>query len=108
MIHIALWAACLGLMAEAKRILPGREIFLYLYGHFKQGGKHTVLSNAAFDASLRIQNPLWDIRNLDEVLTVAQSESFSLTKTITMPANNYSVVFKKLHKLKKNKSKYKY
>jgi hypothetical protein len=37
----------------------------------------------------------WGIRNLDEVLTVAQSKSFSLIKTITMPANNYSVVFQK-------------
>jgi hypothetical protein len=62
-----------------------------------------VLSNAAFDASLRIQNPQWDIRNLDEVLTIAQSESFSLIKTITMPANNYSVVFKKLHRLKEER-----
>lgn len=88
MIHIALWAACLGLMA-------GARILYLLYGHFKQGGKHTAPSNAAFDASLRVQNPQWGIRSLDEVLAVAQSESFSLIKTITMPANNYSVVFQK-------------
>lgn len=94
MIHIAPWAACLGLIAGAKRLLPPGGI-LYLYGPFKQGDKHTAPSNAAFDASLRVQNPQWGIRNLDAVVAVAQSESFSLMKTVAMPANNYSVVLQK-------------
>ena len=94
MIHIAPWAACLGLMAGAKRILPLGGI-LYLYGPFKQGGKHTAPSNAAFDESLRVQNPQWGIRDLEEVVAVAQSEGFSLVKTVAMPANNLSVIFQK-------------
>lgn len=94
MIHIAPWAACLGLMAGARRILPLGGI-LYLYGPFKQGGKHTAPSNAAFDESLRVQNPQWGIRDLEEVVAVAQSESFSLVKTVAMPANNLSVIFQK-------------
>lgn len=94
MIHIAPWAACLGLMAGAKRILPPGGI-LYLYGPFKQGGKHTAPSNEAFDASLRVQNPQWGIRDLEEVIAVAQSEGFSLVKTVAMPANNLSVIFQK-------------
>ncbi|KJH71376.1 DUF938 domain-containing protein [Aliterella atlantica] len=94
MIHIAPWAACLGLIAGAKRLLPPGGI-LYLYGPFKQGGEHTAPSNAAFDASLRAQNPHWGIRNLEEVVAVAQAENFLLLKTIAMPANNYSVVWQK-------------
>lgn len=94
MIHIAPWAACLGLMAGARRILPPGGI-LYLYGPFKQGGKHTALSNVAFDESLRVQNPQWGIRDLEEVVAVAQSEGFSLVKTAAMPANNLSVIFQK-------------
>lgn len=94
MIHIAPWAACLGLMAGAKRHLPPGGI-LYLYGPFKQGDEHTAPSNAAFDASLRSQNPQWGIRDLDEIATVAQSANLSLIRTVAMPVNNYSVVWQK-------------
>lgn len=92
MIHIAPWAACLGLIAGASRILPAGGI-LYLYGPFKQGGKHTASSNAAFDESLQMQNPEWGVRDLDQVVAVAQSYSLNLVKTSSMPANNLSVVF---------------
>lgn len=74
MIHIAPWSACLGLMAGARRILPNGGI-LYLYGPFKQGGKHTAPSNAAFDESLQRQNSQWGVRDLDEVVAVAQAHT---------------------------------
>ena len=92
MIHIAPESACLGLMAGAKRILPPGGI-LYLYGPFKQRGKHTAESNVAFDQSLRAQNPEWGVRDLDDVVAVAQAHNLSLVKTYTMPANNLSVIF---------------
>lgn len=92
MIHIAPWSACLGLIAGARRILPPGGV-LYLYGPFKQGDKHTAPSNAAFDESLRSQNPEWGVRDLDQVVAVAQAQNLSLVKTYTMPANNLSVVF---------------
>lgn len=92
MIHIAPWFACLGLIAGAKRILPPGGI-LYLYGPFKQNGRHTSPSNAAFDQSLQWQNPQWGIRDLEQVVAVAQAANLSLVKTVTMPANNLSVIF---------------
>ena len=92
MIHIAPWSACLGLMAGARRILPPGGI-LYLYGPFKQGGKHTAASNVAFDENLQAQNPEWGVRDLDEVVVAAQAQNLSLVKTYTMPANNLSVIF---------------
>lgn len=93
MIHIAPWTACLGLMAGARRILPPDGI-LYLYGPFKQGGKHTASSNADFDQSLQMQNAAWGVRNLDDVIAVAQSQQLSLVTTHVMPANNLSVIFR--------------
>ena len=92
MIHIAPWSACLGLIAGAGRILPPGGI-LYLYGPFKQGGRHTAPSNAAFDESLQAQNPEWGVRDLEDVVAVAREEHLSLVKTYTMPANNLSVIF---------------
>jgi SAM-dependent methyltransferase len=92
MIHIAPWSACLGLMAGARRILPPGGI-LYLYGPFKQAGKHTAPSNAAFDESLQMQNPEWGVRDLDDVVAVARTENLTLVKTYAMPANNLSAIF---------------
>jgi Protein of unknown function (DUF938) len=92
MIHIAPWEACLGLMAGAGQILPPGGI-LYLYGPFTRGGKHTAPSNAAFDESLREQDPDWGVRDLDEVVAVAKSQQLNLVKTVAMPANNLSVIF---------------
>jgi hypothetical protein len=94
MIHIAPWDACLGLMAGAGRILPVDGI-LYLYGPYKQNGKHTAPSNAAFDQLLRQQNPQWGVRDLEDVVEVAKRESLKLQELVSMPANNFSVIFHK-------------
>ncbi|MGG6238014.1 DUF938 domain-containing protein [Nodosilinea sp. AN01ver1] len=93
MIHIAPWAACLGLLAGAGRILPPGGI-LYLYGPYRQNGQHTAPSNAAFDASLQGQNPDWGVRDLDAVVATAKVHNLALVETIAMPANNLSVVFR--------------
>jgi SAM-dependent methyltransferase len=93
MIHIAPWSACLGLMAGARRILPPGGI-LYLYGPFKQQGQHTAPSNAAFDQSLRAQDPAWGVRDLEAVVAAAQAQDLAWVKTVAMPANNLSVIFR--------------
>ncbi len=93
MIHISPWKSCLGLMAGAKRILPIGGI-LYLYGPYKEHGKHTAPSNEAFDLSLRSRNPEWGVRNLEDVVSVAETNSLLLQEIVKMPANNLSVVFK--------------
>jgi Protein of unknown function (DUF938) len=92
MIHISPWTACLGLMAGAGRILPSGGI-LYMYGPYKQDGEHTAPSNEAFDASLKMQNPEWGVRDLEEVIQAASAQNLSFVKTFKMPANNLSVVF---------------
>lgn len=92
MIHISPWAACEGLFAGANKLLsPGQP--LYLYGPFKLNDRHTAPSNEAFDQSLRSQNPDWGVRNLDTVAELAQKNQFRLSETVTMPANNLSVIF---------------
>jgi hypothetical protein len=92
MIHISPWSACLGLIRGAKQILPSGGI-LYLYGPYKQNGEHTAPSNEAFDWMLRSQNPEWGVRDLNEVVQVAEAQGLSLIKTVAMPANNLSVIF---------------
>jgi hypothetical protein len=56
-------------------------------------GVHTAPSNAAFDASLRAQNPSWGVRDIAELERLGESSGLSLRETIEMPANNMSLVF---------------
>jgi hypothetical protein len=95
MIHISPWSACLGLMAGAGRILKAGGI-LYLYGPFKQNGKHTAPSNEAFDESLRMQNSEWGVRDLDDVVVAAQAQNLNLINIYKMPANNLSLIFQRV------------
>jgi SAM-dependent methyltransferase len=94
MIHIAPWAACEGLIAGAQRVLPVGGI-LYLYGPYTIDGRHTAPSNEEFDGYLRGQNAAWGIRDLGDVTALAQRHDLALVETVPMPANNFSVIFRR-------------
>lgn len=94
MIHISPWESTVGLMKGAGRILS-KDGILYLYGPYKIDGKHTATSNELFDVSLRSQNSEWGIRELGDVKELAMEHGLTFVKTVEMPANNLSVIFKK-------------
>lgn len=91
-IHIAPWRVAEGLFAGAGRYLrpDGR---LFLYGPFKRGGKHTAISNAVFDSSLREKNPEWGVRDIEALEKLAGSAGLVLIEIAEMPANNLTLVF---------------
>jgi uncharacterized protein DUF938 len=95
MVHISPWETTLGLIRGAAAILPPTAP-LYLYGPYKREGFATVSSNQAFDRSLRDHNPTWGLRDLEAVAAVTQSVGFSVPTIIEMPANNLSVVFRRI------------
>jgi cyclopropane fatty-acyl-phospholipid synthase-like methyltransferase len=94
MIHIAPWAAALGLLKGAERLLRAGGI-LFLYGPFLRDGRHTAPSNAAFDASLKARNVEWGVRDLSEIFLAAEPHGLRLQEIMEMPANNLSVIFAK-------------
>jgi|TARA_R100000501_G_scaffold17919_1_gene34865 hypothetical protein len=94
MIHISPWSATIGLMEGASRNLAGGG-HLYLYGPFLRDGVATAPSNLAFDESLKMRNPDWGIRRLDDVVTLAKAKGLTLEDVVEMPANNLSVVFQR-------------
>lgn len=94
MIHISPWAATLGLMRGAGQLLADGGV-LYLYGPYKRVGRHTAPSNAAFDASLRAQDPEWGVRDLETVVAAAEGCGLALEEVVEMPANNLSVIFRR-------------
>lgn len=93
-IHIAPWRVAEGLFAGAGKYLPadGR---LLLYGPFKRGGKHTAVSNAVFDASLREANPEWGVRDIEALEKLAGDAGLVLVEIAEMPANNLILVFER-------------
>ncbi|WP_138380529.1 DUF938 domain-containing protein [Luteithermobacter gelatinilyticus] len=94
MIHISPWAACVALMEGAGRLLPPEGI-LYLYGPYRLDGNHTAPSNAEFDRWLKNQNPEWGVRDLGHVRQMAAKNGLEFVRTVAMPANNLSVIFRK-------------
>jgi len=94
MIHIAPWAACLGLFTGAGRLLRDGGL-LVLYGPFMRGGVHNSPSNADFDASLKARNPSWGVRDLADLERVGEASGLSLREMTEMPSNNAIVVFSK-------------
>jgi hypothetical protein len=91
-IHIAPWRVAEGLFAGAGRYLrsDGR---LFLYGPFKRDGKHTAMSNAVFDTSLREQDAEWGVRDIADLEKLAAGVGLALVEAMPMPANNMILVF---------------
>lgn len=94
MIHIAPWTATLALFRGARRLL-GPDRVLVTYGPYRMHGSHTAPSNETFDRSLRSQHPEWGVRDIDDLVTVAHDHDFSLTETHEMPANNFTLVWRR-------------
>lgn len=94
MLHIAPWACCAGLMQGAARHLApdGR---LVTYGPYIEDGVPTSPGNAAFDATLRAQDPGWGIRQRADVEREAAAAGLHLAERHAMPANNLLLVWQR-------------
>tara|TARA_Y100001968_G_scaffold302252_1_gene315413 strand:+ start:558 stop:1190 length:633 start_codon:yes stop_codon:yes gene_type:complete len=93
MIHISPWSCTKALFEESKRYLAQHN-FLMLYGPFLRKKIQTSESNLNFDRSLKLKNPLWGLRYLDDVDNIAFMNGFKKDKNIEMPANNLFVIYR--------------
>ena len=65
-------------------------------GHLKSKNKYTNQSNYLFDNSLKMQNAYWSIRNLEGVSFEGKKNDFSQEDIIYIPANNFSIIYRKV------------
>ncbi len=93
MIHIAPWTCTKALFDESKSYLH-KNNFLMFYGPFITTNLQTSQSNLTFNQSLKLQNPLWGLRKLDDVNKLALENGFMLDDVVEMPANNLSVIYR--------------
>jgi Protein of unknown function (DUF938) len=94
MIHIAPWAACVGLLrGAAARLAPTGA--LVLYGPFLGTGEPDAAGNLAFDADLRQRHATWGVRQLGDVQAEAARAGLQLADRAPMPANNLMLLFRR-------------
>lgn len=92
MVHISPWAATLGLMAGAGRLLaPGAP--LILYGPYRQHDVPTAPSNEQFELWLKEKSAEYGLRHVEDVTREAAAHGLALERIVPMPANNLMLVY---------------
>ena len=95
MIHISPWEATGALFAGASAILATGAP-LVTYGPYIQAGEVLAESNVTFDQLLKARNPDWGLRAVDDIATAAADAGFNLAEIIPMPANNLSLIWRRV------------
>ena len=75
--------------------------FFCLYGPFNYEGKYTSVSNERFDQMLRAEDPAMGIRDFNDLNALAKKHKLELYEDFAMPANNRTLVWRKLSAAKK-------
>jgi hypothetical protein len=94
MVHISPWAAALGLLDRAARLLRAGAP-LILYGPWIEQGVETAASNRAFDADLRRRDAEWGLREVETFAAAATVRGFDLAERRAMPANNLMLLLRR-------------
>ncbi|KAF9816244.1 hypothetical protein SFRURICE_003795 [Spodoptera frugiperda] len=94
MIHISPYACTIGLFENAGSYLKP-DALMITYGPYSKDGVITPESNVQFDASLKSRNAAWGLRDITDLVKLAEQNNLTLMDTIEMPANNKTLIWKK-------------
>ena len=93
MVHISPWESALGLLDGADRLLSAGAP-LILYGPWLRADAITAKSNLAFDADLKLRDPRWGLRKVEDFAAAAKERGFVLHELRAMPANNLMLLLR--------------
>ena len=93
-LHIMSWNSVENLFQGIGETLI-RGGILCVYGPFRYNGTYTSESNAYFDKTLKLRDPLSGIRDFEAVNELALQQGLSLVKDYPMPANNQTIVWQR-------------
>lgn len=92
--HIMHWSGVEAMFEGVGRVLrPGGRFCLY--GPFNENGRFTSESNARFHMSLQMRDPGMGIRDKTDLDRLAQAAGLERIDDVAMPANNFTMVWRK-------------
>lgn len=94
-LHIMSWAHVEKFFAGVAGVVAAGGV-MAVYGPFNYRGAYTSESNAQFDRWLKSRDPASGIRAFENVCALAESHRFALEHDIGMPANNRTLVWRRL------------
>lgn len=95
LIHISPYSCTEGLFKSAGQLLKPGSGMLITYGPYAENGVLTPESNVRFDEGLKMQNPEWGVRDIADLLKLAEKNNLTFMKKVEMPANNKMLFFKR-------------
>jgi SAM-dependent methyltransferase len=96
-LHYMPWPAVEALFTHLPQVLRP-DALLVAYGPFRIDGQHTSPSNAQFDTWLAGVDPRFAVRDLGEVDALARTAGLQLLARYPMPANNFTVIWRRVPK----------
>lgn len=93
-LHIMRWPEVEACLLGLERVLAEKATVV-IYGPFKKNGQHTAASNAAFEQSLRAEDPARGIRDMAEVDTLLERVGLHRVDEVAMPANNQCLIWRR-------------
>ncbi len=94
-LHIMDWTSVRAFFSGVGRVLQAGGEFC-VYGPFNYGGNYTSESNARFDVWLKQRDPKSAIRHFEDLNTLAEAAGMALVEDYPMPANNRTLVWRKM------------
>jgi SAM-dependent methyltransferase len=100
-LHIIAWNAVREFFRGVGQVLEARPGVLCVYGPFRFRGRHTSDSNVEFDQFLRRRDPLSGIRDFEALDELARAQGLAFWADHAMPANNRTLVWRRLSEVAK-------
>ncbi len=92
--HIMSWPQVMDMFEGVSQSLDEQGLFIQ-YGPFNKNGQFTSESNARFEQWLKNRGEHMGIRDLDELIKLADGLGLKLKQEIPMPANNFILVWER-------------
>ncbi|XP_018571027.1 methyltransferase-like 26 isoform X2 [Anoplophora glabripennis] len=97
MIHVTPFPCTLALFKNVCEVLKMKGL-LIMYGPYANNGVLEPQSNRDFDKNIRASNPDWGVRDIQDLMRVADPHGIKIIKIYDLPSNNKCLVWKKYDK----------
>lgn len=95
MIHVAPFSCTTGLFKNVSGVLKPRGL-LITYGPYANNGVLEPQSNRDFDRNIRQRDPNFGVRDIQDLIKLAEAYNMNLTHIHEMPSNNKCLVWEKV------------